>query len=245
MDLQIAKSRVNEALESAKHLLADSAGDRLCKAISKYHLEFNSVNVPILFQHLTIERARNLEGILKDKTLNESSSKAIENVLECLQNVGDEIVVAIEKQIDIDRACGGASERKISKEIGIEKYTILSPEVADTTKAIVDSLTSLGNLSEESFDPLVRLSKQDFEARSGEWLKACHELLKELPVQHDSEIIGWIGSDVVSTTWSEVLKYLGKLFEDEYFLPADASWLLFFFHHDSLECGKRKLTRNL
>jgi hypothetical protein len=247
MELQDAQSQLIQLLNEAVAALQfdfNNAPKSPVKALLKFKAALNGPLIPILFRRHACELENSLRGIMRTRTFKKDTSALLIDCALFAERVRTELRIDIAEQIKLafQEAGQASSEPGLSLSLpeAVDfRFRYLEPEVSEVVKEVIKSLVIMGNLDCSKFSSVREISSwSGFENRF-QWERSCQELLTNITVDSDTEVIGWIGSEVVAFDWEQVLRNWRLLFADNYILPQSVAWVLFLFHEDSLEFGVR------
>lgn len=196
---------------------------------------------PILFTNYVTSTVRNLRGLLGHPRVSEKSRSQLHHCIELAGRITNEL------EIDMARQLPAFHLPSIMEPLPKDGRT-LDPITLAIARAIIEFLTNRHLFREEQFSKIDRVSMYQLASGGEEWKERSETFLRGLPIDGVSKVyrVGGFFENVLMQ-WSDVLDNYSTSdrdwFSDEYILSSDASWLLFFFHHDVLTFGIRKASR--
>ena len=210
-----------------------------CGAMRAFRDTVTNSDSPILFKNYVASMVRNLRGLLGHPRVSEKSRFQLQRCIELAGSIINELEIDLAKQLS-------AVHLQPNTEPLPKDGRTLDPKTLAIARAIIEVLTNYHLFQEEHFSKIDWVSLNHPTPGCDEWKPRSETFLRQLPIDGDSSVFrvgGYSGN--VLMQWSDVLDSYSvndlDWFNDEYVLPADASWLVFFFHHDVLTIGKRKV----
>jgi hypothetical protein len=248
MNLPSAQAYVVTQLDSLLCLFESEQsgpGKSPCAALNRFKTDLASQTVPILFRNRLREIAQNLEGIAKSPGLSGPLAALIARANSEFRNAISELPVDMAQQIPIALSTDpGSTQEVVSIDLGgFSKQALvgrrLKQAIAETARAVVKEHMANRKLDDTKFSTMQRVANGPEFENYTDWQIACREFLESQRVSENAEVIVWIGGEVITTKWSEIVSQCEHLFDDNVVFPADFSWVAIFFHYDLLEFGKR------
>jgi hypothetical protein len=244
MKLEEAKIRLGQSLADAANSLGlDFSGQpkNPSGALIKYRDTVLESDSPILFKNYISEFVNNLRGMNK---LDRSSERSRVLLQGCIALAGQ-----ISEQLDVDLATQlGCNQLKTKEPSNTSQGMNLDPKTFAIARAVIGVLTDKHLFRKELFSTIEEASMMPSSEEGMNWKLRSESFLRQLPIDRECEVLRVAGShDSVRYRWSDVIdSYVAndrEWFNDEFVIPTDASWLLFFFHHDILTFGVRTVPR--
>jgi hypothetical protein len=215
-------------------------------AITSFKDGLSTQTIPILFRNALREVAHRLEGISKSPEFRTQAETAITDSVFALRRIHKDLPIDLARQIAVALSTIPGREREaISVELeGPSTERVIGKKLnqitEDAVKAVVSEHIAHGRLDASKFKTIERLTCGSSPESYVDWQRDCKNFLNNLPVAKDTEVIALIGGTVLSSQWEEIVKQSNQLFYDNFAFPPDFSWVVFFFHHDTLEFGRRR-----